>query len=123
MIVFSFASFCPNCYCYVCDVPVAECTGPWPRHCEAAHEDPAWRRAREACRTSGEGHVASRGGEEADASGAVAKLSPPATCVPISCEALLGAVQQVLEYPPRTLANPIARRPNISESHRETPGH
>ena len=24
----NFASFCPNCFCYVCDAPVANCDGP-----------------------------------------------------------------------------------------------
>ncbi|KAJ1627683.1 hypothetical protein T492DRAFT_580753, partial [Pavlovales sp. CCMP2436] len=30
---------CPNCYCYVCDVPAAECAQ-WGAHCSARHADP-----------------------------------------------------------------------------------
>jgi len=36
---------CPNCYCYVCDVPVQECTN-WRRHCHARHKTAKWQKMR-----------------------------------------------------------------------------
>jgi len=40
--------FCPNCFCYVCDVKASECQG-WLRvgHCHAHDKDPHWRALRE----------------------------------------------------------------------------
>ena len=107
----NFANVCSNCYCYVCDVPVSECTGPWEKHCEAVHEDTEWRRAREACRLSGGVHAPSGGAAGATAS----QVFPPATCVPISCEAMIGAVQQVWpsEAPlPGGVVLPVRRSPS-----------
>ena len=37
---------CDNCYCYVCDMPAAECQV-WDSHCKANHEDHRWREERE----------------------------------------------------------------------------
>jgi len=37
---------CDNCYCYVCDMPAADCKV-WDSHCEANHEDRRWREERE----------------------------------------------------------------------------
>lgn len=37
---------CDNCYCYVCDMPAAECQV-WDSHCKAYHEDRRWREERE----------------------------------------------------------------------------
>ena len=37
---------CDNCYCYVCDMPAAECQV-WDSHCKANHEDRRWREERE----------------------------------------------------------------------------
>ena len=42
------ASYCPNCFCYVCDVKASHCQG-WLRvgHCHAHDKDPYWRALRE----------------------------------------------------------------------------
>ena len=37
---------CANCYCYVCDAPVQDCSS-WSTHCKATHKDPYWKRERE----------------------------------------------------------------------------
>lgn len=37
---------CENCYCYVCDIPAADCKV-WDSHCKANHEDRRWREERE----------------------------------------------------------------------------
>eukprot|EP00960_Hanusia_phi_P071799 767634-Hanusia_phi.AAC.1 len=41
-------SFCPNCFCYVCDVKASDCKG-WLKvgHCHAHDKDPYWRALRE----------------------------------------------------------------------------
>ena len=36
---------CPQCYCYVCDVPVTDCRH-WKQHCLARHQDPFWQTKR-----------------------------------------------------------------------------
>jgi hypothetical protein len=36
---------CPNCYCYVCDVPVRECKT-WINHCQAVQGDEHWQHER-----------------------------------------------------------------------------
>jgi len=40
--------FCPNCFCYVCDVKASDCKG-WLKvgHCHAHDKDPYWRALRE----------------------------------------------------------------------------
>jgi hypothetical protein len=41
---------CPSCYCYVCDIPTADCED-WTSHCMAASGDARWdalRRAKKA---------------------------------------------------------------------------
>ena len=38
---------CPNCYCFVCDLPVAACDE-WDEHCQAQHHVHRWQQAREA---------------------------------------------------------------------------
>jgi len=40
--------YCPNCFCYVCDVKASQCQG-WLRvgHCHAHDKDPYWRALRE----------------------------------------------------------------------------
>ncbi|EKX31895.1 hypothetical protein GUITHDRAFT_82731, partial [Guillardia theta CCMP2712] len=39
--------FCPNCFCYVCDVKASDCKG-WLKvgHCHAHDKDPYWRALR-----------------------------------------------------------------------------
>ena len=37
---------CPNCYCYVCDVPALHCQT-WQQHCQATYTNPFWKRQRE----------------------------------------------------------------------------
>jgi SNF2-related domain len=37
--------YCANCYCYVCDIPAAECDD-WNAHCHARHKDPMWQELR-----------------------------------------------------------------------------
>ena len=41
---------CANCYCFVCDSPVAACraSGDWGQHCLAQHAVPRWQQARAA---------------------------------------------------------------------------
>jgi histone deacetylase complex regulatory component SIN3 len=41
----TYRSFCTTCYCYVCDIPAADCAN-WAVHCEATHADPFWREER-----------------------------------------------------------------------------
>jgi hypothetical protein len=36
---------CPNCYCYVCDTPVAQCLS-WSSHCHASDTSPFWKQQR-----------------------------------------------------------------------------
>lgn len=38
------ADFCPNCYCYVCDIKASECTEWKGSHCQAVSSDIKWRR-------------------------------------------------------------------------------
>lgn len=37
---------CPQCYCYVCDIPAAQCAQ-WSHHCRATCKDHRWRLMRE----------------------------------------------------------------------------
>ena len=46
------ATHCAQCYCYVCDVPVAQCAQ-WLRHCYAAADIPHWDSLRAFYRASG----------------------------------------------------------------------
>ena len=39
------ATHCPNCFCWVCDTPVAACTS-WTKHCLAKPDDPIWQERR-----------------------------------------------------------------------------
>jgi hypothetical protein len=41
-----FLPFCPNCFCYICDVRAAECTE-WASHCKATSTNKYWQRMRE----------------------------------------------------------------------------
>eukprot|EP01034_Spumella_vulgaris_P021902 gene21903-27979_t len=34
--------FCPNCYCFVCDIKTSDCCD-WAEHCHATHKDNKWR--------------------------------------------------------------------------------
>ena len=45
------AESCPQCYCYVCDAPVAKCAE-WQEHCKAVHTDAKWQAARQAHKAS-----------------------------------------------------------------------
>lgn len=54
---------CPQCYCYVCDKPVAECFD-WDKHCFAHPDDPTWRAERQAIKTSRPNALASFRGTE-----------------------------------------------------------
>ena len=38
-------SCCPNCYCYVCDIPASECTS-WAAHCNAYYSSNYWKEQR-----------------------------------------------------------------------------
>jgi len=43
---------CPNCYCYVCDIPSQECPV-WYSHCRAKHDDSRWKTERQAVAQAG----------------------------------------------------------------------
>ena len=40
------AAYCPQCYCFVCDIPAGGCTD-WASHCHAVFTDPKWKALRE----------------------------------------------------------------------------
>ncbi|VEU37751.1 unnamed protein product [Pseudo-nitzschia multistriata] len=42
-------TFCPNCYCYVCDLPASGC-GEWSAHCQASRAVPNWKKLRDETR-------------------------------------------------------------------------
>lgn len=44
--------FCPNCYCYVCDIPANDCKL-WQSHCQAHHGDFRWKAERAAVALAG----------------------------------------------------------------------
>jgi hypothetical protein len=50
----NFNSFCPNCFCYICDVRAGDCTV-WAHHCKASASVQYWRRLREDWKSKKEG--------------------------------------------------------------------
>ena len=55
---------CPNCYCYVCDTPVAACAE-WDEHCTAQHGLQRWQAARAAAKSKGAADAAQKQREAA----------------------------------------------------------
>ena len=58
------AAYCPQCYCFVCDIPAGGCTD-WASHCHATANAPRWvaLRAQAARRRQGEDLAAQRQGQ------------------------------------------------------------
>ena len=57
---------CANCYCWVCDVPAADC-GAWAAHCDAHDKGAEWKALRERARAFARG-----GAGAADGAGSLA---------------------------------------------------
>ena len=90
---------CENCFCFVCDVPVAQCVE-WPSHCKATHTDPKWREKREQKR--GGASSSSGATSSSSAPGGGGGFTPPwarPTVERWSCDEILGRVQQVSRRP------------------------
>lgn len=52
------AKYCDNCFCYVCDKPVYECSM-WDEHCHANPNDTAWEEKRKQVKASYRGYTSS----------------------------------------------------------------
>ena len=89
---------CPNCYCYVCDIPASKCDE-WASHCKATHTSAHWRDARARKRNGGAAGSSSDGGAAAGGGGGAAASSSnyPVWVQRWSCDRLLKEVEQV--YP------------------------
>lgn len=92
------SKICANCFCYVCDQPAASCCT-WSEHCHATHTELRWQRAREEHKK----HTAatSRGKATSSLPNSAAHRAA-ALDAPISCGAILKAVEQV--YPKEAAA-------------------
>ena len=123
---------CPQCFCYVCDTPVAECRR-WSSHCHATNDAPHWqalrkRRAAErlrlpaACSTPHQPAPAATSSSSSSSSSSSAPVPAPAPApAPAgrSCEWLVGTLTQVfpLEAPaPRGLAPSVTLKPYQKQS-------
>ena len=84
---------CPNCYCYVCDIPASKCTE-WQSHCKATHTSPHWQGLR-AAKKAGSAQPAA-----AAAAGSSSAPAPRDYVQRWSCDKLLEEIQQV--YPVET---------------------
>jgi len=110
---------CANCYCYVCDLPVAACqaAGEWEQHCTARHGVARWDMMRAAkAQAAKQQQQQAQQAQQASAATAAASAS---RAMLLSADELLTALEAVypIETPePRGLKEGIVLRPYQRQS-------
>ena len=121
------AKHCPQCFCYVCDAPVAKCSE-WSEHCNATHDQPHWqalrrRRAAEKLRNPAPAPVAASSSSASSSSASSSSASSSSAPVPApsgwTCERLVNSLVQV--YPveattPQGLVSTVTLKPYQKQS-------
>jgi hypothetical protein len=107
---------CPNCYCYVCDIPAADCKH-WTTHCKASHSVESWVAERKRWKETGGLPVA--GKKKASAANAAPPVHFDAYTMRWKMDEILAKVQMVypIESPePEGFTPGITLRPYQKQS-------